>query len=360
MKCKNIRVLFALPISVIGPTGLLFVFLGAKLSETRFDTRLLIASLSVFVLFIFSYSVVLNEALLRGASLILINYILYSVIRSHSWSESALYVSDIIYIVNISILVLGSVFEPVAMLFSRVGVGVGVDGGDRVGGIIGYDFVAFFVSIYIIARIEAGRLNLGWPLFFHLGVATFVTLNSGRFGVLILLLLYIRVLMSFGSIKMILMICTCSLGLLVVNSDRVNLIVNTVLGVYEYLSTDRVDILNTISAAKPSGFYGASPVTWINESALAFGNLSDNLLPSQFYSVVDNGPAYMILNYGLILTTLTYFLLYYFLRRSHASHFIVFSILFFTDLKFRSVFTVFIMFWIYINFLQVRKYVIAN
>lgn len=350
MRINKLRAICALSIPVLGPIGILLTLPVGKLSEIRFDIRLLVASLSLFVLFFLSYSVVLNEGILRGAYLILANFILYSILRSRSWSENAFYVSDVIYTVNVLILIFSSLFDPVAMLFSRAGVGV-----ERIGGLIGYDFVAFFVSIYIISRIEADRLDFGWPLFLHLGLATFVTLVSGRFGFLILLLLYLYVLMRFASMRMILIISMCGVGGYLLNFDRINLIFNTALGVYEYIATDSMDVLNSISADGASGFYAASPLTWLSEFGLAFGSLSEHLFPSNVYSVVDNGPAYMILNSGLFLTVLFYSLFFWFLRAAHASNVFIMLIAVAADLKFRSAFTVFPMLWIYLNCAFIRK-----
>jgi hypothetical protein len=353
MKLNKIRALCALPISVLGPFGFLLTLLLTKLWEIRFDIRLLVASISLFILFILSYSIVLNEGVLRGAYLVLLNYFLYSIITSRSWIKSASYVSNVIYAVNILFLIIGSVFDSVEIFFNPAGVGA-----NRVGGLIGYDFVAFFVSIYIISKIEISNLNFGWQLFFHLSLATFVTLNSGRFGFLILLILYLYVFVRFATIKMIMAFGICGIVSYALNSDRVNLILATVLGVYQYIVEDSIDMLNLVSSSKPSGFYGASPLTWSNEVGLAFGNLYDHLLPSQLYMAVDSGPAYLILNTGLILTLFYYFLLHYFLRQSNISkisHMAVFSIILLTDLKFRSALTVFIMFWIYINFAQSQR-----
>lgn len=320
-----------------------------KLSEIRFDVRLFISSLSLFVLFFLSYSVALNEGVLRGASLILVNFFLYSILSSRSWSESASYVVDVIYAVNVLVLVISSLFDPFAMLFSRAGVGV-----ERIGGLIGYDFVAFFVSIYIISRIEAGRLDFGWPLLLHLSLAFFVTLNSGRFGISILSLLYLYVLMRFSSMKMILIISVFGVVGYLVNFDRMSLIFNTALGVYEYIATDSMDVFSSISTGESGGFYAASPLTWISEFGLAFGNLSEHLFPSNLYSAVDSGPAYMILNSGLFLAILFYSLFFWFLKVAQSNIFIVLIVVA-ADLKFRSAFTVFFMLWIYLNCAYIRK-----
>lgn len=344
MKLKRLLGVCALPVSSIGPIGIVFTLPGLRLSAIRFDLRLLVASLGLSLLFLLSYTLVQNEAVVRAVYLVIANYVLYSIVQSRPWRNHAIYVADLIYKVNISILLLSYLFDSVAVLFSRAGVGP-----ERLGGLIGYDFVAFFVSIYIISRIETGRLLFRWPLFFHLSLATFATLNSGRFGFFILLILYSYVFMRFASVKTLIIILVVGVVGYTINSDRINLIFNTVLGIYEYVTTNSSEAFSSISVEDATGFYAASPLTWIGEFGLAFSTLPEHLLPSSSYTAVDSGLAYMILNSGFLLSFLFYGLLFSFLRSAHARNVFIVLIFVATDLKFRSAFSVFPMLWIYLN-----------
>jgi hypothetical protein len=344
MKLNKLLGVCALPISVVGPIGVLLTLPGVKVSEIRLNERLLVASIALSFMFLLSYLATLNEGVIRAVYLIIINIILFSVVSSKSWRNNLNYVAEVVYKFNIAILLISFFFDPVAILFGRAGVGA-----ERLGGLVGYDFVAFFVSIYIISRIETGRLLFRWPLFLHLSLATFVTLNSGRFGFIILLLLYLYVLARFATIRAVSIMLAVGVVGYLFNSERVSLIFNTLFGVYEYLALGSGDAFDSISADATGGFYAASPLTWLGEFGMAFKHLPEYLLPSNVHLAVDSGPAYMILNSGLCLTILFYWLFFWVLKMAHATNIFIILIIIATDLKFRSAFSVFLMLWIYIN-----------
>lgn len=346
MKRKNILAACSLPIPALGPVGILFTLPGvmAHFSEIKFNNRLLFESLTIALLFVLAYLFTNNEGVIRGAILIVLNVLLFSIVTNVTWERNRGYVVTAFYWINVAILVLSYAFAPVAALLGMADTSL-----ERIGGLIGYDFIAFFVSIYIISKIESGELLFGWRLVLHLALATFVTLNAGRFGVVILFLLYIFILFKFASFKALFYFFVLALIGYLSNSDRIDLILSTLHGVYAFVVDGSDEVMLAIPRSSAAGFYAASPLSWISEFNSAFRNIQEHIFPSSDYLPVDSGPAYMVLNSGFLLTVLYYLLLLRFLNKMRSINIIIMVILFATDLKLRSAFSVFPMLWIYLN-----------
>jgi hypothetical protein len=133
------------------------------------------------------------------------------------------------------------------------------------------------------------------------------------------------------------------------NTERVNLIFLTFHGLFEFFVSGNDAFFNSIDVGEGGGFYAASPLTWIAEFGLIFNNSIEVLFPSKTYFPVDSGPAYIILNSGLLLAIIFYFLFYLFIRSSGVHSLFLILIILISDLKFRSAFSLFPMFWIYLN-----------
>lgn len=346
MKKKSILATCSLPIAVLGPAGILLTLPGvaANFSEIKFNNRLLYESLAVALLFVLAYLFTNNEGVIRSAILIVLNVMLFSIVTAATWANNRSYVVDVVYWINLLILVLSYAFAPVAVLLGMADTSL-----ERIGGLIGYDFIGFFVSVYIISKIESGEIIFGWRLIFHLSLATFVTLNAGRFGIFIIFLLYIFVIIKFASLKtLIASVFLVFIGYLF-NSDRIDLILRTLQGVYEFVVEGSDEFILAIPSSSAAGFYAASPLTWISEFSPAFENIEEHIFSSSDYLPVDSGPAYMILNSGLVLTVLYYRLLFRFLNKSRSINIIIVAVFLATDIKLRCAFSVFPMLWIYLN-----------
>jgi hypothetical protein len=336
--------LFALPVFVSGPLGILSLLAPSQIYRLKFNNRLLSISIFGITIFALTFILLLNESVARATLLLLVNLILFALIFSEAWIRSSEYVADRVYYLNLAILLAANFFKPVAELFARSGVAI-----DRVGGLIGYDFVAFFIAVYLICKIESGRLVPGLLLLIHAAVAAFVILNSGRFGFIILTIFLLYFLNKFYSFRIILIILAAALGVYIFNAERVNLIFSTLYGLFDFLIFDNDVVLNSIDVGEGSGFYSLSPLAWINEFNLIFDESTKILFPSSTHLLVDSGPAYMLLNAGLLLTFIFYFIFYLFLRSAGVSSLFLMLIIFVCDLKLRMAFSLFPMFWIYIN-----------
>jgi len=345
---KRIQSICGLLIEIAMPFGLLLLIPLTKFSEIKINVWLYLATALIFPIFVLAYFITINEGVLRACTLIFINLFLFTAINTQSWRVNSGYVADQIYWINILILVASYIFDPIAFFFSKQNNGI-----ERLGGLLGYDYVGFLVSIYIISKIESKSLSLGWPLFLHLCLATIVVLNSGRFGFLILIVLYLFILHRFTSVKTLLIFSLLALFSYALNAERVNLIISSFSGIYEYMKYDSLDTLK--ATAGNNGFYALSPLSWYSEFSSALAHPEQTFFPSPLHHGVDSGPAYMIVNTGLALTFLYYLLFFLFLRLMQVNNFFMILIILITDLKFKTVFSVFPMFWIYINFAHIKR-----
>lgn len=341
---RKILTLFAVPVFFSGPIGIFSLLAPSNVFALRFNLRLFIASIFISIVFFIVYFVTFNEAAARAGILVLVNFFLFSLVFSKLWIKSSEYIADVLYYLNLLILILAIFFTPIAVFFAKSGVS-----GDRVGGLIGYDFVAFFVSTYLICKIESGRIIPGFLFFVNVGLALFVVLNSGRFGFIVFIIFLLYLLNKFFSYKIFSVFFLLAIVSYILNAERLSLIFSTLYGIYDYFNTGSDLFFNSIDAGENSGFYAASPLTWIGEFNLIFQKSIDILFPSGLPVLVDSGLAYMILNSGLILALIYYILFYFFIRASGVSNVFLISIIFICDLKFRMAFSLFPMFWIYLN-----------
>lgn len=346
MNMKWVRVAGALTTPLLGPLGIVAILAATRkwYASLGFDRRLLLESLFVSSLFVLGYGFAANEVLLRAPGLILINLLLIAAVRTRAWSASREAVIDAVYLINLAILVLSFFVQPLAELLSRSGTDT-----SRLGGLLGYDFVAFFVAVYLVTRINSGALQGAGHLFIHLGFALFVTLNSGRFGFIIMMVLAAFILTKYSKIKVAILVSILAAAAYWFGGERLPLILSTLRATIEFLIYNDEAVFAAISAESAVGFYAASPLTWIGEFRMAFANLPAHFLPSSAYFGVDNGPAYMVLNAGLLLALAFYYLLFRFLKVAGVTNIFIIAIFILTDLKFRSAFSVFPMLWLYLN-----------
>ncbi len=339
--------LFAsLLVPLLGPAGIV-----ATLStfhrfqfELRFNLYLTCISLFVSIAFFVAFFFTENPASLRGGSLVVLSLLLLTVLSTDTWKRNRVYLLDRLYQINVLILVLSALYGPLATIFVRSGTDIA-----RIGGLIGYDFVAFFVSTYLITAISEGRIKYGMQLLVHVLIATYVVLNSGRFGFVILSVFFIFIIFKFPRpLTWISILLIAGLGY-ITNPDRVLLILQTLYATFISISQGGELAFSFIEADTTSGFYVASPLTWISEFQKAFSDITANFFPSSDYILTDSGLSFMVLNSGFILSFAFYLLLFQYFRVNSVTSLFIAGVFILTDLKFRSAFSAFPMFWLILN-----------
>jgi hypothetical protein len=133
------------------------------------------------------------------------------------------------------------------------------------------------------------------------------------------------------------------------NIERINLFLETFNAIIQYVQFDSADGFAEISSSSSSGFYSASPVTFLDELTYAFSDIASKMRPSPLPQFVDSGPAFMVLNTGVLLSSIYYVCFIWMLRAAGVKSVLLIIIALITDFKFRSIFSVFVMFWLVIN-----------
>jgi hypothetical protein len=98
------------------------------------------------------------------------------------------------------------------------------------------------------------------------------------------------------------------------------------------------------------GQYNQSPLTWYFEFVIPFKEIGNYLSPGKLY-VVDSGPSFFVLNFGLFLAVflyIFYFRMFKLVTKKHIP-FLVVVIILAADLKFRLLYSLMPLMWLIVN-----------
>jgi hypothetical protein len=330
----------------IGPFGVLAVcgVTDRLLARFRVQSVFMWESLIIAAIAIFGYIIFENLALLRAAGLIFLNFILISVVSSQDWRVNRIVLIDRVYWINILLIIGGYFYAPLAQLLSRSGIDI-----NRLGGLVGYDFVAFFVSTYLINKFKESNKQNAFSLFFHITVASFAVINSGRFGSVVFLFLLVFLVKNLrGWVSKGLILLAVSF-IVFIFAERSSLILATYFGAVDFLKYSDDSQFFAMNTDGMAGFYSASPALLISEYDKLSKNIFECILPSSEFYYLDSGPAYIMTNCGVLYGLLFYGLLIKVVVVYCRSNLFITVVFFLTDLKFRMGFSLFSMFWISIN-----------
>lgn len=341
-----LKILVVASMPFTGPFGVLAVcgVTDRLLARYRVQSVFMWESLIIASIAVFGYIIFENLALLRAAGLILLNFILISVVSSQDWRVNRIVLIDCVYWINILLIIGGYFYAPLAQLLSRGDLDI-----NRLGGLVGYDFVAFFVSTYLISKFKESNKENAFSLFVHITVASFAVVNSGRFGSVVFLFLLVFLVKSLrGWVQKGLIFLVVSF-IVVIFAERSSLILATFLGAVDFLKYSDDSIFFAINKDGMAGFYSASPALLIGEYDKISKNIFEYILPSFEFYEFDSGPAYIMTNCGVLYGLLFYGFLIKIVVFYCRSNLFVTIVFFLTDVKFRVGFSLFSMFWISIN-----------
>lgn len=220
----------------------------------------------------------------------------------------------------------------------------------------GFDIVSFFILVYLAYDYlnTKGILNGTFLIKFLLGA--FAILQSGRFGVLQLGVFLFFIFLKKCNIKWV--IGLVPILLIIYSSGFIDKRIDNLWTTFELVKVaavnlEQVEVDNSLFEGKDfGGQYNLSPLTWYFEFTKPFKEIENYLLPSS-KNIVDPGPSFFILNFGLFLTL--FFYVYYFrlykLINKKQIPLLVVTIFILSDVKFRLLFSLMPFMWLTMNHL---------
>ena len=260
------------------------------------------------------------------------------------------YAIDAIFIVHVFAIFICYLFPSVNDIFRGI-FSYSTGSSFRISGFIqGYEFVSYFVLVYLAYSFEIAERRVDLRLILKLIFGGVAILLSGRFGLIPLGLFLIFVFIRGFDILKFSLLLALIVFLLPLFSEQMANVKNTFGLVTEMTKgIDGID-LNQFNEKQLDGQYNLSPLTFYYEFIRPFENWGSHLFPGSL-EYVDSGPSFLALNFGFVLTFILY--LFYFHTigvssgRSIPWHIVLLVLL--VDLKFRSLYTLFPMIWLLIN-----------
>jgi hypothetical protein len=216
----------------------------------------------------------------------------------------------------------------------------------------GFDIVSFFILVYLAYEYLSARKVLSHSLLIKLFLGAFAIFQSGRFGVIPLAIFVFFLFFKFKNIKWMLLsipviIAIFSSGIL---DKRIENITST-FNMIQVAVVDLDEVDNSFFDGKEvEGQYNQSPLTWYFEFVIPFKEIGNYLSPGKLY-VVDSGPSFFVLNFGLFLAVflyIFYFRMFKLVTKKHIP-FLVVVIILAADLKFRLLYSLMPLMWLIVN-----------
>lgn len=216
----------------------------------------------------------------------------------------------------------------------------------------GFDIISFFIIVYLAYEYLASQYVLTTSLIIKLLLGAFAIFQSGRFGIIPLAIFVLFLFVKLKNVKWFLLafpvvLVTLSTGVL---DSRIDNVMSTI-KMLQVAVDDVEQVDNSFFEGKNiEGQYNLSPLTWYFEFISPFKFLGDFLFPGKLY-IVDSGPAYFVLNFGLFIAVLLYVLYFRIFTQMTKRRipYIVIVIFLAVDLKFRLLFALMPLVWLALN-----------
>jgi hypothetical protein len=216
----------------------------------------------------------------------------------------------------------------------------------------GFDMVSFFIVVYLAYEYLSARNLLSTNLLIKLFLGAFAIFQSGRFGVIPLAIFVFFLFIKFKNIKWVLLaipliIAIFSSGVLDNQFENITSTFNML-----QVAVDDLDMVDNsfFDGKEIEGQYNQSPLTWYFEFVKPFKEIGNYLSPGKLY-VVDSGPSFFVLNFGLFLAV--FFYIFYFRIFKSVTRkqipFLVVVIILAVDLKFRLLYSLMPLMWLTVN-----------
>ena len=332
-------------------------FLSISLNRFKFHKGLFITTIFLCFLFIFFFAMTQNSTYIKYWTytlrmLVLVSFFNYLYREKLKKLELRPIIDKIFYlhIFGIIICILSpSINNIVTNIFAFSVQGTNA----RVSGFFfSFDIVSFFIVVYLAYEYLATRRVLTTSLFIKLLLGAFAIFQSGRFGIIPLAIFVLFLFVKLKNAKRLLLALPVILAIL--SSGVLDRRIDNVMSTFKMIQVavnDIEQVDNSFFEGKNiEGQYNQSPLTWYFEFINPFNNLGDYLFPGKLY-IVDSGPAYFVLNFGLFLSVLLYVLYFRIFTQITKTHipYIVVAIFLAADLKFRLLYTLMPLVWLALN-----------
>ncbi len=238
----------------------------------------------------------------------------------------------------------------------------------RISGLIqAYEFVPYVLLTYVTYKFIANNFVISKLLLFNSLIAIFVSLISGRFAIVLIMIFLFYIFKSLKNkfMVIILMFMGASTVYMVKPDIYRNLYLAFSIGIellknfnFEYIHIEESKYVGEIEV---EGQYNLSPVTWLNELILPLSSISDHIFPSKEFTQIDPGPSYLILNLGILYFGILYYMYFFIIKKmtSKSIPLIIIILLLFVDLKYKALYSLMPLVWIvtlHINYIKTSKF----
>ena len=327
------------------------IFISGNKNIGKFKRKLFVQTILLSIVLFISFIFTQNINVFRILGLIILNFIIYSLIFNSK--------SNVLnfHLLPNRLFWIHSIIIFIAFLSPRVNTLLTSSEGEtnRIGGLVGYDYMAFFYCTYLFAELRSLRFSTNFYFVLKFILSGFFILISGRFGIIILL--YLTVFLFFRKINFIKIFSIVILSSIsiIVFFDQISFIVASYKGFFTYLiDSDTSDLRELSSQDSDAGYYSASPITWVNMFIKPFQNFTSYIFPSRIELTVDPGPSYLILNIGILISIWVYVYFVNFFKVKNKIFWPLFIVYILTDIKFHGIFVPASMFWVYLNIYKIN------
>jgi hypothetical protein len=320
------------------------------LNNLTFDKKLLNSTLLILSLLILVFILTFNVIVLKYIGLVCFNFILYNASKHFFLKNYNIKsIVDFVFIIHVIVILLSFFVPPINKLLS-----LGTKDSIRYAGLIrGYDFVPFVCGTFIICEFRYIKYKIDFAFGLKLILSLIVTLLSGRFGLVVFAFIFMYILFSkFTLAKLFTLLSIISLGLIVFN-ERLQFTYTTIVNIIDFSVNNDYDVFKQIEGEN-DGFYAGSPITWFDEFKKPFAEPFKYLWPQNIVTIIDTGVSYIFSNLGFLCGLGLYVYSLKFFKVNNKIFYTMFILFLIVDFKFRSMFVVLPMFWLYLNLFKIQ------
>jgi hypothetical protein len=339
---------------------IVFVLLFFYIKHSIFQSKLLIFSALLFLFLLPFYFMYFNDIYLKYWTLVLrmllivnmFNFIFMFKLNNFDIKP----ILNTIYYIHVLCIVFCFISPQINAVITNIFAFSVRDGNFRVSGFFsGFDIVSFFILVYLAYDYLGNKNAFRISFLIKLLLGTFAIFVSGRFGVIPLSVFVGFLFLKVNNIKWAFLTVPILLGVYYsgVFESQLDNITSTI-KMLQVAAVDLEQVDNSFFEGQEiEGQYNQSPLTWYFEFMRPFRDIGQYILPGN-KNVVDSGPSFFVLNFGLFIALLLYVMYFYIIKnviKVNVPWIVIFLILF-TDLKFRLMYSQMPLIWLLLNHLQ--------
>lgn len=339
---------------------IVFVLLILFGKHTRFQSTLLIASTLLILFLLPFYFINANGIYFKYWALLLrmllivnvFNFLLKVKFSSFDFKP----ILNTIYFTHVACILLCFISPQINTVVTNIFAFSARDGNFRVSGFFsGFDIVSYFILVFLAYDYLNNKNAFRASFLIKLLLGAFAVVVSGRFGVIPLALFVALIFLKFKNIKWGLLALPFLVG--VYSSGVLDSRIDNISSTIEMLQVAAIDLEQVdnsfFEGQEIEGQYNQSPLTWYFEFTKPFRDLGKYILPSSM-NVVDSGPSFFVLNFGIIIAVLLYVMYFYIIKKvtKEKVPWLVIVVILLTDLKFRLMYSLMPLIWLLVNHLQ--------